>query len=125
MKAAPPGVVYTRRFERALEALLDHYDAIRHLHPDAGSRALDLIAVVELKLPALLSAQPKIGRRPALSVSQSQAELAWLARLAPLAASRRLEAREWLIDGFWVLYHRTPTALFLASVRSEREANYR
>ncbi|WP_457331013.1 hypothetical protein [Rhizobacter sp. P5_C2] len=125
MSAAAPQVIYTRRFERALEALLDHYDAIRHLHPDAGSRALDLLAVVELKLPVLLAAQPRIGRRAVLGVSQSQAEIAWLSRLAPLTSRRRLEAREWLIEGFWILYHRTPAAIYVASARGEREATYR
>ena len=36
-----------RRFERALEAILDHYDSLRHLRPDAGSRAPGLIDRVE------------------------------------------------------------------------------
>jgi hypothetical protein len=125
MSAAALPVIYTRRFERALEALIDHYAAISHLHPDAGSRALDLLAVVQLKLPALLAAQPRIGRRAVLSVSQSQAEVAWLSRLAPLTSGRRLEAREWLVEGFWILYHRTTTAIYLASARGEREATYR
>jgi hypothetical protein len=125
MSAVTPQVIYTRRFERALEALIDYYDAIHHLHPDAGSRAVDLLTVVQHKLPALLVAQPRIGRRVALSVSQSQAEIAWLTRLAPLTAGRRLEAREWLVEGFWILYHRTPTVLYVASARNEREASYR
>ena len=30
-------VVVTKRFERAVDALLDHCEALRHLHPDAGT----------------------------------------------------------------------------------------
>lgn len=118
-------VVATRRFEQALEALLDHYESLRHLHPDAGARALRLIELVEGDLPRLLGAQPDIGRPVHLSLTQSQAEKHWLLRLAPLTARRRLQAREWLLDEFWILYYRGSTAIYLASARHEREAEYR
>jgi hypothetical protein len=118
-------VIVTRRFERALTALLDHYDSLHHLHPDAGSRALRLIEVVESELPQLLAAQPDIGRHAQLSLTRSQAEKNWLTRLAPLTARRRLQAREWLVSDFWVLYYRTPGAVYLASARHAREAEYR
>ncbi len=117
-------VVATRRFEQALEALLDHYESLRHLHPDAGARALRLIELVEGDLPRLLGAQPDIGRPVHLSLTQSQAEKHWLLRLAPLTARRRLQAREWLLDEFWILYYRGSTAIYLASARHEREAEY-
>lgn len=96
-------VIATRRFERALDALLDHYSIFRHLHPDEGSRALLLIDVVESALPRLFAAQPDIGRPVQLTLTQSQAEKNWLTRLAPLTARRRLQAREWLVSDFWVL----------------------
>lgn len=118
-------VVATRRFERALEALLDHYDSLRHLHPDSGSRALRLIDLVEGELPRLLGAQPDIGRPAQLSLMQSQTERKWLNRLAPLTARRRLQAREWLLGDFWILYYRSTSAVYLASARHEREAEYR
>lgn len=118
-------VIATRRFERALDTLLDHYDALRHLHPDAGSRALLLLDAVEIELPRLLAAQPDIGRAAQLSLTQSQAEKNWLTRLAPLTARRRLQAREWLVSDFWVLYYRASSAVYLASARHEREAEYR
>jgi hypothetical protein len=118
-------VVASRRFEFALDALLDYYDSIRHLHPDAGSRALLLIDLVERELPQLLSGQPDIGRPAQLSLTRSQAETNWLTRLAPLTARRRLQAREWLVSDFWVLYYRTSSAVYLASVRHVREAEYR
>ena len=117
-------VVATRRFERALDALLDHYDGLRHLHPDAGARALRLIDLIEGDLPRLLSVQPDIGRPAQLTLTQSEAEKNWLIRLAPLTARRRLQAREWLLDEFWILYFRASTAVYLASVRHEREAQY-
>ena len=118
-------VVATRRFERALEALLDHYDSLRHLHSDAGARALRLIDLVEGELPRLLSAQPNIGRPAQLSLTQSGSEKNWLERLAPLTARRRLQAREWLLGEFWILYYRSSTAVYLASARHQREAEYR
>ena len=118
-------VIATRRFERALSALLDHYDGVRHLHADAGSRALLLIDMVENELPQLLSAQPDIGRHAQLSYAGSQAEKDWLTRLAPLTAGRRLQAREWLVSDFWVLYYRSSSAVYLVSARHEREAEYR
>lgn len=118
-------VVVTRRFERAVEALLAYYEAVAHLHPDAGSRALEMIDAVELKLPTLLGNDPCIGRRAVLSRSQSDLEREWLRRLAPLTAGRRLEAREWHVEGFWILYHRTATAVYLASARHVRELGYR
>jgi len=118
-------VLATRRFERALDALLDDYESIRHLHPDAGSRALQLIDMVESQLPQLLGAHPDIGRTAQLSLTQSQSERNWLARLAPLTARRRLQAREWLAGDFWVLYYRTPSAVYLACARHVREAEYR
>ena len=118
-------VVATRRFERALEALLDHYDSLRHLHPDAGARALRLIDLVEGELPRLLGAQPDIGRPAQLSLTQSGSEKNWLERLAPLTARRRLQAREWLLGEFWILYYRSSTAVYLASARHQREAEYR
>ena len=118
-------VVATRRFERALDALLDHYDALRHLHPDAGSRALRLIELVEGELPRLLATQPDIGRPARLSLTQSESEQGWLNRLAPLTARRRLQAREWLLADFWILYYRSSGAVYLASARHEREAEYR
>ncbi len=117
-------VVATRRFERALDALLDHYDGLRHLHPDSGARALRLIDLVEGDLPRLLSAQPDIGRPAQLTLTQSEAEKNWLIRLAPLTARRRLQAREWLLGEFWILYFRASTAVYLASVRHQREAEY-
>ena len=117
-------VVATRRFERALEALLDHYDSLRHLHPDAGARALRLIDLVEGELPRLLGAQPDIGRPAHLSLTQSESEKNWLERLAPLTAQRRLQAREWLLGEFWILYYRSSTAVYLASARHQREAEY-
>jgi hypothetical protein len=117
-------VVATRRFERALDALLDYYDSIRHLHPDAGTRALRLIDLVEIELPRLLAAQPDIGRPAQLSLIQSEAEKSWLNRLAPLTARRRLQAREWLLGDFWILYYRSAKAVYLASARHEREAEY-
>ena len=118
-------VVATRRFERALEALLDHYDSLRHLYPDAGARALRLIDLVEGELPRLLGAQPDIGRPAQLSLTQSGSEKNWLERLAPLTARRRLQAREWLLGEFWILYYRSSTAVYLASARHQREAEYR
>jgi len=118
-------VVVTRRFERALEALLDHYESVRHLHPDAGSRALRLIELVEGELPRLLAVQPDIGRPAQLTLTRSQDESAWLERLAPLTARRRLRAREWLLGDFWILYYRSADAVYLASARHEREARYR
>ena len=117
-------VVVTRRFERALETILDHYESLRHLHPDAGSRALRLIELVESDLPRTLAAHPDIGRPAQLSVSMSEAERNWLLRLAPLTARRRLQAREWLLGDFWILYYRTTSAVYLASVRHVREAEY-
>jgi hypothetical protein len=117
-------VVVTRRFERALEAVLDHYEALRHLHPDAGSRALLLVDLVDGPLPQLLAAQPDIGRPAQLSRTQSEAEKNWLARLAPLTARRRLQAREWPVSDFWVLYYRSKHAVYLASARHQREADY-
>lgn len=117
-------VVVTRRFERALAALLDHYENLRHLHPDAGARALRLIELIEDDLPRLLGAQPDIGRPARLSITQSEAEKNWLTRLAPLSARNRLQAREWLLGEFWILYFRSDSAVYLASVRHEREAAY-
>ncbi len=118
-------VVATQRFERALEAMLDHYRGIRHLHPDAGSRALRLIELVESELPLLLGAHPDIGRPAQLSLTKSRTERKWLERLAPLTAQRRLQPREWLLGEFWVLYYRSARAIYLVSVRHEREAEYR
>ncbi len=118
-------VVATRRFERALDAILHHYESLRHLHPDAGSRALRLIDAVESELPRLLAAQPDIGRPAQLSLTQSKSEQNWLERLAPLTASRGLQAREWLLGEFWILYYRTDGAVYLVSARHEREAQYR
>ena len=118
-------VVATRRFERALEGLLDHYDSLRHLHPDSGARALQLIELVEGDLPRLLGMQPDIGRPAQLSLLQNKSEKQWLNRLAPLTARRRLQAREWLLGDFWVLYYRSASAVFLASARHAREAEYR
>jgi hypothetical protein len=118
-------VVVTRRFERALEAILGHYDSLRHLHPDAGSRALGLVDRVEVELPQLLAAYTDIGRPAQLSLMQSESEQHWLKRLAPLTARRRLQARERLFGDFWFLYCRAAGAVYLASVRHEREAEYR
>ena len=118
-------MVATRRFERALDALLDHYESLRHLHPEAGARAMRLIDLVEDELPLLLAVQPDIGRPALLSLTQSIAESAWVSRLAPLTAQRRLQAREWLHEGFWILYYRSSRAVYLASARHEREAEYR
>ena len=118
-------VVATRRFERAPDALLDHYGSLRHLHPDAGSRALRLIDLVEGELAKLLAMQPDIGRPAQLSLIQSESEKNWLNRLAPLTTRRRLQAREWLLGDFWILYYRSARAVYLASARHEREAEYR
>lgn len=118
-------VVVTRRFERALEAMLDHYQALQHLHPDAGTRAMRLIDLVDTELVALLGTQPDIGRPAVLALLNSAAEAAWLARLAPLSARRRLQAREWRLDEFWILYYRGVDAVYLVSARHEREARYR
>ena len=117
-------VVVTRRFERALEAMLDYYSSLRHLHPDAGSRALRLIELVEGDIPRILAEHPDIGRPAQLSLTMSNSERNWLLRLAPLTARRRLQAREWLLGDFWILYYRTTSAVYLASVRHEREADY-
>jgi hypothetical protein len=117
-------VVATRRFERALDALLDHYDSLRHLHPDAGSRALRLIDLVESEVPRLLAAQPDIGRPAQLSLLGNESERQWLSRVAPLTARRRLQAREWLAGEFWILYYRSQTAVYLVSARHERESAY-
>ena len=118
-------VVVTRRFERALEAILDHYESLHHLHPDAGSRALRLIDLVEGDLPRILAAHPDIGRPAQLRLMQNESEENWLKRLAPLTARRRLQAREWLLGDFWILYYRAAGAVYLASARHEREAEYR
>ena len=125
MKAPRPlPVLVTRRFERALEAILVHHESLRHLHPDAGSRALQLIDLVEQDLPRILAMNPDVGRPAQLSLTQSTSELHWLARLAPLTASRRLQAREWRLGEFWILYFRTASAVYLVSARHEREAGY-
>ncbi len=118
-------VVVTRRFERALEAILDHYESLRHLHPDAGSRAQALIDRVEVELPQLLGERPDIGRPAQLSLTQTEIEQHWLKRLAPLTARRRLQAREWVLGDFWILYYRAAGAVYLVSARHEREAEYR
>ncbi len=117
-------VLVTRRFERALEAALQHYESLRHLHPDAGSRALRLIDLVEGDLPRMLAANPDIGRPAQLSLTQSKSEQNWLERLAPLTARRRLQAREWLLGDFWILYYRPASPVYLVSVRHERETAY-
>lgn len=120
----PLPVIVTRRFERALGRLLDHYESVCHLYADAGSRALQLVDMVENELPHLLSAQPDVGRRALLSIAESQAENDWLARLATLTAGRRLQAREWRVSDFWMLYYRSSSAVYLVSARHEREAGY-
>ena len=117
-------VVATRRFERALDAILDHYESLRHLHPDAGSRALRLIDLVEAELPRLLAAHPDIGRPAQLSLTRSKFEQKWLERLAPLTARRRLQARERLPGEFRILSYRTSGAVYLVSARHERKAEY-
>ena len=117
-------VVVTRRFARALEAILDHYESLRHLHPDAGSRAQQLIDLVEGDLPRILAAHPDIGRPAQLSLSMSNSERSWLLRLAPLTARRRLQAREWRLGDFWILYFWTASAVYLVSARHEREVEY-
>ena len=117
-------VVVTRRFKRALDAILDHYESLRHLHPDAGSRALRLIDLVDAELPRLLAARPDIGRPAQLSLTRSKFEQKWLERLAPLTARRRLQARQWLPGEFRILYYRTSGAVYLVSARHEREAEY-
>jgi hypothetical protein len=118
-------VVVTRRFERALDAMLDHHAALQHLHPDAGAKALRLIELVQNDLAPLLAEQPDIGRPAQLHLLHNPAESAWIARLAPLSARRRLQAREWLLDDFWILYYRSADAVYLVSARHEREAQYR
>ena len=60
-----------------------------------------------------------------MSLSQSESEKHWLNRLAPLTARRRLQAREWVLGEFWILYYRSSRAVYLASARHEREAEYR
>ena len=117
-------IVATLRFERALEALVDCYDNMQHLHPDAGSTVLRLLDLVENELPQLLSAHPDIGRPAQLSQVHGDAESAWLKRLAPLTAARRLQAREWLLGDFWILYYSSANAVYLASARHMREAGY-
>lgn len=117
-------IVVTRRFERALEAILNHYESVRHLHPDAGTQALRLIELVEKELPEVLALHPEIGRPAQLIMSTSDAERDWLQRLAPLTAHRRLQAREWLLGEFWILYYQAANSVYLASVRHTREAEY-
>ncbi len=117
-------IVVTRRFERALEALLDYYETMQHLHPDAGSRILALLDLVESELPVLLAAHPDIGRPAQLNLHQSAEESAWLQRMAAQTATRRLQPREWLIGDFWILYYRSAQAVYLASARHVREAGY-
>ena len=75
-------------------------------------------------LPRILAAHPDIGRPAQLSLTLSNSERNWLLRLAPLTARRRLQAREWLLGEFWILYYRTASAVYLASARHEREAEY-
>jgi hypothetical protein len=77
------------------------------------------------KLPLLLGAHPDIGRPAQLGLTKSRTERKWLERLAPLTAQRRLQPREWLLGEFWVLYYRSARAIYLVSVRHEREAEYR
>ena len=60
-----------------------------------------------------------------MSLSQSESEKHWLNRLAPLTARRRLQAREWVLGEFWILYYRSSRAVYLVSARHEREAEYR
>lgn len=73
----------------------------------------------------LLAAHPDIGRTAQLSLIQNESEQHWLKRLAPLTARRRLQAREWLLGDFRILYYRAAGAVYLASARHEREAEYR
>ena len=40
------------------------------------------------------------------------------------ARRRRLQAREWLLGDSWILYYRTAGAVYLVSVRHERETAY-
>ena len=84
-----------------------------------------LVDLVERELPQLLAARPDIGRPAQLSPTQSESGKTWLNRLAPLTARRRLQAREWLLGDFWILYYRTSSAVYLVSARHEREAEYR
>ena len=103
---------------------MDYYDNMQHLHPDAGSRVSRLLDLLENELPQLLGAHPDIGRPAQLSQGHGDAESAWLKRLAPLTAARRLQAREWLLGDFWILYYRGANAVYLASARHVREAGY-
>lgn len=117
-------IVVTRRFERALETLLDYYETMQHLHPDAGSRILELLNLVENELPVLLAEHPDIGRPAQLNLRQGAEESVWLQRMASQTATRRLRPREWLIGDFWILYYRSAKAVYLASARHVREAGY-
>ena len=64
-------VVVTKRFERAVGALIDHCETLRHLHPDAGTRAWQWVEAIESRVRQLLGAQPNIGRRAALLCGRS------------------------------------------------------
>ena len=47
-------------------------------------------------------------------------------RRLPVVVTRRFErALEALLDYYWILYYRTASAVYLASVRHEREEEYR
>lgn len=96
-------------------------------HRRARHRQLEvpLIDLVETELMPLLAAQPDIGRPATLQLLHDAAESAWLTRLAPLSARRRLRPREWLLAGFWVPCCRSSDVIYLASARHEREAQYR
>jgi hypothetical protein len=54
----------------------------------------------------------------------SNDERNWLRRLAPLTAHRRLQAIEWLLGDFCILYHRAASAVYLVSAEHECEADY-
>ena len=88
------------------------------------ANAAAMIDLVERDLPRILATHPGIGRPAQLCLTGSTAERNWLLRLAPLSSRRRLQAREWLLGEFWILYYRTASAVYLASVRHEREADY-
>jgi hypothetical protein len=105
--------------------MLDHYVTLQHLHPDVGARAPCLIELVQSDLAPLLAAQPDIGRPALLHLLHNPAESAWITRLAPLSACRRLQAREWLPGDFWILYYRSADVMYLVSAWHTREAQCR
>jgi hypothetical protein len=117
-------MITTAHFKNAVEQHICYYEAQQAHYPNAGARLLQFLDALEHRVIPMLAANPQLGRPVLLDLTHAAQDTALFEAISQLQTAQGLQARRWVIAPFVVLYFQNQDAVYLVSIKHEKQDAY-